>query len=178
MRLVLHNCCAICGVFLTDFFKNQSEKILIYFYNPNIYPEEEYQKRLESVKKMAEIYQLEFLEEKEKTDYWFEKTKNFKDEPEGGKRCEICFQIRLEKTAQLAKKIGYDSFSTTLGISPYKNLSLINDLGQKIAQKFGLNFITLDEKNKKEFWQRSKILAKKFNFYHQKYCGCLFSFKK
>lgn len=178
MKLLLHTCCAVCGAYLADFFKNQAEKILLYFYNPNIYPKEEYKKRLEIVKKMAKIYHLEFLAGEYEPDFWLQKTKGLENEPEGGKRCIVCFQIRLEKTAQLAQQLGYDAFSTTLGISPYKNLSLINELGQKIAQKFGLTFIRLDEKNKKDFWQKSRILAKKFNFYHQKYCGCLFSLKK
>lgn len=177
MKLILHTCCAICGIFLIDFFKNQAEKILLYFYNPNVYPAAEYQKRLEAVRKISEMYHLDFLAGENETDFWFKKIKGFENEPEGGKRCEICFRIRLEKTAQLVQKLGYDTFSTTLGLSPYKNLSLINDLGQKIARKLGLNFILLEEKNKKDFWQKSKELAKKFNFYHQKYCGCLFSLK-
>ncbi|MCX7778752.1 MAG: epoxyqueuosine reductase QueH [Patescibacteria group bacterium] len=178
MKLVLHTCCAICGIYLADFFRNRSEKTFLYFYNPNIYPPEEYQRRLEATKKMAEIYHLDFLAGEDDSAFWWQQIKGLEKEPEGGKRCEICFQMRLEKTAQLAKTLNYDTFATTLGISPYKKLFLINHLGNKIAQKFGLNFFSLTEENKKNFWSKSRVLAKKFNFYHQKYCGCLFSWQQ
>lgn len=150
---------------------------LLYFYNPNIHPKEEYQKRLEAVRKLAEIHRLKLIEEKYEPEIWFEKVKGLEDEPEGGKRCPVCFEMRLEKTAQIAKEANAEYFTTTLAASSFKDEKLIGQIGRKIADKYGLQFVDSfgDSEFKKQALQRARIIAKENNFYHQKYCGCLFS---
>lgn len=162
----------------------------IYFYNPNIHPEEEYEKRKNSAKKLAEIYQIEFMEEAYDPEKWFESVKNLEEEPEGGKRCPICFETRLLKTAKIAQKRKIKNFTTTLAVSPYKNENIINRIGHKAAKDFSVNFIKLTDLDKQEsasggstflkqkIWQKSRELARKYSFYHQKYCGCIFAAKK
>jgi len=176
-KLVLHTCCAVCGVYLCELLKGRFSEILIYFYNPNVHPEEEYKKRLESAKKLAEIYGFEFQEGEYDSKNWFERVKGLENEPEGGRRCPVCFEMRLRKTAELAKNRGFEYFATTLAISPHKNEKIVNDLGLQIAKEFGLNFLTSSDlgQSKKEIWQKGRKAAKKYDFYHQKYCGCIFS---
>jgi len=190
-KIVLHTCCAVCGAYLTELLKNKFSQILIYFYNPNIQPKEEYEKRKESAEKLAEIYNLEFEEGEYEPNKWFDKIKGFEDEPEGGRRCPICFEMRLRQTAELARERGLEYFSTTLAVSPYKNEKIIDELGQKIGNEFGVKYLSIHVRNQieqKEIlprtelvlvrgWQKTRELAKKHGFYHQKYCGCVFSQK-
>jgi epoxyqueuosine reductase len=179
-KIILHTCCAVCGAYLCELLKNQFKEVLIYFYNPNIYPKEEYEKRLTSAKKLAEVYDLEFIEGEYDYENWLERIKGMEKEPEGGKRCPICFAMRLEKTAQLAKdkKCGY--FTTTLAMSPYKNEKLTDEIGEIIAEENSVRFLESTELNqsKQDIWKKTRELAKKMEFYHQKYCGCQFSIRK
>lgn len=178
-KIIIHTCCAVCGAYLAEFFKENSEPIL-FFYNPNIYPLEEYERRKDAIKKLAEIYNLKFIEGDYDTENWNAAIKGFEAEPEGGKRCEICFKMRLDKTAEFAKENDADFFATTLAISPYKNEKIINEIGESIGEKINIKFVKLTELNidKKELWQKTRELAKKYNFYHQNYCGCIFSINK
>jgi epoxyqueuosine reductase len=194
-KIILHTCCAVCGAYLCELLKNQFKEVLIYFYNPNIYPKEEYEKRLTSAKKLAEVYDLEFIEGEYDYENWLERIKGMEKEPEGGKRCPICFAMRLEKTAQLAKEKGFEYFTTTLAMSPYKNEKIIDELGGKIAEEYGIKYLTLHagdkiiQEEKQDIlpctelvlvqgWKKTRELAKKMEFYHQKYCGCQFSIRK
>ena len=176
-KIVLHTCCAVCGAYLCELLKEQFGEVLIYFYNPNIYPREEYEKRLASAKKLAEIYKMEFVEGEYDNENWLEKIKGLENEPEGGKRCPVCFAMRLEKTAQLAKERGFEYFTTTLAVSPYKDEKTTDELGEKIANEFGIKFLKSVELNqeKKEIWNKTREASRKMEFYHQKYCGCQFS---
>ncbi len=140
-------------------------------------PQEEYEKRKQSVKKLAEIYNLELIEGEYEPEKWFENIKGFELEPEGGARCPLCFKMRLLKTAEYAKEQGIKYFATTLSISPYKQVQLINQIGEKISRELDLEFVPMSEELKSELWQKSRQLARKYNFYHQKYCGCIFSQK-
>jgi len=178
-KLLLHVCCAVCGAYLTEILKSKFTPA-IYFYNPNIHPKEEYEKRKDSAKKLAEIYQVGFIEEAYDPEKWFENVKNLEEEPEGGKRCPICFETRLLKTAEAAQKRKIKNFTTTLAVSPYKNENIINQIGHKVAKDLPIDFIELSnlDLSKKEIWQRSRDLARKYNFYRQKYCGCIFAAKK
>lgn len=173
-KLLLHTCCAVCGAYICELLKEKFPGILIYFYNPNIQPEEEYEKRKESVIKLAEIYNLKFQEGEYEKDKWFEAVKGMENEPEGGKRCLICFEIRLKRTVEFAKNNGFKNIATTLSLSPFKDEKIINKMGKEIVEKENIGFIEFNQ-NKKENWQKTKELAKKFNFYHQKYCGCAYS---
>jgi predicted adenine nucleotide alpha hydrolase (AANH) superfamily ATPase len=178
-KIVLHTCCAVCGAYLCELLKNQFSEVLIYFYNPNIYPKEEYEKRLASVKKLAEVYEMEFVEGEYDDKNWLERVKGLENEPEGGERCPVCFAMRLEKTVQLAKDKGFEYFTTTLAMSPYKDEKITDELGEKIAKELGIHFLksTELEQEKKEVWNKNRELARKMEFYHQKYCGCQFSIR-
>lgn len=175
-KLLLHVCCAICGAYITEILKNDYLPVLFYD-NSNIHPKEEYEKRKQSVQKLAEIYSLEFIESAYGPEKWHEKIKGLENEPEGGSRCPICFEMRLKKTAEVAKGKNIEYFTTTLAVSPYKNETAINRLGEKVANELKLKFIKSTDfsQTKKEIWQKTRELARKYEFYHQKYCGCIYS---
>ncbi len=176
-KLILHTCCAVCGAYLVDFLKDQFE-ITLFFYNPNIWPKEEYDKRLEAAKQLAKIYQINFKEGEYNYDLWLQKIRGFEGEPEGGKRCPICFRMRLEETVKLAKEEKALYFTTTLAISPFKDEKILDEIATLLAKENNLIFLPLSEfGNKKDLWQKTQELSKKHNLYHQKYCGCQFSFR-
>jgi predicted adenine nucleotide alpha hydrolase (AANH) superfamily ATPase len=176
-EIILHTCCAVCGAFLIEKLE-ESFSPIIFFYNPNIWPKEEYEKRKESVQELARIYNVEFIEGAYEHEKWLEAVKNLKNEPEGGKRCEICFKIRISESVALTKKRGIKVFATTLSISPYKNGKIINEIGERITNDTGIKFLKLvDICEKKEAWQKTRQLSKEYNFYHQNYCGCEFGKK-
>jgi predicted adenine nucleotide alpha hydrolase (AANH) superfamily ATPase len=178
-KIIVHICCAICGCYLCEILKKEFEEIILFFENSNIYPKEEYQKRKESVIKLSEIYDFEFIEGGYNNEEWLKKIKGFEKEKEGEKRCSLFFSYRLSKTAELAKKKNFKFFTTTLSVSPFKNEKLIKEIGEKIAEKNNLEFIDFfdDKEFKKESWIKAKEISKKNNFYQQKYCGCLFSIR-
>jgi ribonuclease HII len=175
MKLLFHICCANCALSPIEMlFKKSQFEITLFWYNPNIQPKEEYNKRFFYAKELSKIYNLPLLSEKYEVKKWFKLTTGLENEPEGGKRCEICFEMRLFKTVKIAKKYNFEFFSTSLSVSPFKNTELINKIGENLAQKHHLEYfpINIDKKI------ASKIeleLSKKFNFYRQKYCGCLYS---
>lgn len=185
MNLLLHICCANCGLVPIELLKDQFG-LTLYWYNPNIQPKIEYEKRLADVKKLVEIYQLPLITGQYENKKWFELVRGLEKEPEatfhqgfgwqGGKRCEICFRMRLEKTAQYAAEKSFDYFATTLSISRYKNTNLINQIGQALAEKYGVKYY-LFEIDKNKTAKRELELSKKYNFYRQKYCGCVYSQK-
>lgn len=174
--LLLHVCCAPCSSAvlerLASFFH-----ITLYYYNPNITPKSEYQKRI------AELYELlkavpyaevEVLEGNYEPDLFFSKIRGLENEPEGGKRCYICYTLRLEKTAQLARTLQYDYFTTTLSISPYKNANWLNEIGKKMEDIYSVKYLYSDFK-KKNGYHRSIELSKMYHLYRQDYCGCIYS---
>lgn len=180
-RLLLHSCCAPCSssvlTRLLQFFD-----ITIFFYNPNMDTLEEFTKRqseeirlVESLNKELgsniEIVKCEY----DKNEY-LSQIKGLEDCEEGGKRCEKCFRLRLEKTCQYAKKHKYDYFTTTLSVSPYKNSKLLNQIGEELERKYGVNYLYSDFK-KEEGYRKSIELSKRYNLYRQNYCGCEFSKK-
>jgi predicted adenine nucleotide alpha hydrolase (AANH) superfamily ATPase len=152
----------------------KNHEVTLFFYNPNIFPQEEYDKRLNEVRKWAEKNDFELIEGPYVHLDWLQKILGYEKEKEGGLRCPICFSHRLEITAQLAKQNGYDIFATTLSISPHKNAETINRLGKEIAEKYQLNFYEADWK-KNDGYRHSCQLAKAEGFYRQDYCGCEYS---
>ena len=179
-KILLHSCCAPCSsqviTLLTEYFD-----ITILYYNPNIYPKDEYIKRKEE-----QIKLINEIEHKNKTDIIdcdyenniYENTiKGLENEPEGGKRCQQCFILRLEKTAQIAKKLNYNYFSTTLTVSPHKNSTIINNIGYELEKKYNIKWLPSDYK-KEEGYKKSIELSKKYNLYRQDYCGCKYSVRK
>jgi len=175
--LLIHSCCAPCSshvlTLLSDYFK-----ITVLYYNPNIEPREEYEKR--------KAEQIRFIKEFQGNnpivmldiDYDNQKYRDFvaglENELEGGLRCDKCFLLRLDKTAALAKENNYDFFGTTLTVSPYKNHLKINSIGEELASKYNVKFLYSDFK-KQNGYKNSIELSKKYNLYRQHYCGCLFS---
>ena len=181
-RILLHSCCAPCSTAVIERLKDNYEIVILY-YNPNIYPEEEYLKR-----KNEEIKYINHLNETDKdikismldADYesekFYEATKGYEIEREGGARCAICFKLRLEKTAKLAKENGFDLFGTTLTVSPHKNAELINSIGLAIEKETGVKFLVSNFK-KQDGYKLSIELSKQNNIYRQNYCGCEFALR-
>jgi len=174
-QILLHVCCAPCATYPIEVLKNEG-KIAGYFANPNIQPAEEYGKRLEEARRFFSQVGLEIIEAPYDPDEWNETVKGLEDEPEGGKRCEKCFRLRLEKTARTAKQLRYDCFTTTLTVSRYKNSKLIHRIGNEVAQEIGIGF-RKDDFKKKGGCDRSIKLSRELGFYMQDYCGCLFSLR-
>ncbi len=155
--------------------------ITILYYNPNISPKEEYIKRKEEqinlIKKLQNITNINIIDCDYDNDIYEKEIKGFEKCPERGKRCTICFNLRLEKTAQIAKKRKFDYFCTTLTVSPYKDAKLINEIGQNIAEKYNIKWLYSDFK-KNDGYKKSIELSKKYGLYRQDYCGCIYSKKK
>ena len=175
-RLLLHVCCAPCSsyvlTYLCDYFD-----ITILYYNPNISPIEEYEKRLNEAKRLIRelnkdnIHIMECEYENEE----FENiAKGLEDAPEGGIRCRKCYKLRIEKAAKYAKENNFDYFTTTLTISPLKNSQVLNQIGRELEEKYNIKYLYSDFK-KKEGYKTSIILSKKYNLYRQNYCGCIYS---
>lgn len=170
-EILLHICCGICAGWSVEKLRQDGFEVRGFFYNPNIYPEHEYKKRLEVARTIAHQLSFELIEGHYDQDNWLYLTEHLKTEPEGGKRCEVCFRMRLAKTNDKAKELNIPFFTTTLTISPHKNASVINKTGKELNRK---NFVEYDFKKKGGF-KKTMEMAKKFNLYHQHYCGCVYS---
>lgn len=174
-KLLLHSCCAPCSSStlerLIEFFD-----ITILFYNPNISPKMEYEKRLEELKRFVKekSYNIEFLRLEYDDKPFKEISKGLENLSEGGERCFRCYRLRLEQTAKRAKEGGYDFFTTTLSISPHKNSDKLNEIGKELQEEYGVKYLFSDFK-KKNGYKRSIELSKQYNLYRQDYCGCVFS---
>ncbi len=174
--LLLHSCCAPCSSSVVEQLKLYFE-ITIYYFNPNIHPKKEYQIRLEENRWFArEIMEIEFIEGEYDPRIWFEAVRGLEQEPEGGRRCPICYRLRLEETAKKAKDLGFKYFTTTLSVSPHKRADWINEIGLELEEKYGVRFLVADFK-KGGGYQRSLELSRKHNLYRQTYCGCVFSLR-
>ncbi|MFA6778772.1 MAG: epoxyqueuosine reductase QueH [Paludibacteraceae bacterium] len=175
--LLLHSCCAPCSSYVLEYL-SQHFKITVFYYNPNIWPEEEYLKRVEEQERFIQMlgtkHPISFLDGTYETKRFYETTKGMEQEPEGGIRCFACYRLRLEESARIAKENGFDYFTTTLTISPLKNAEKLNELGNEIAEHAGLKFLPSDFK-KKGGYLRSIELSRQYGLYRQNYCGCIFS---
>lgn len=175
-RLLLHSCCAPCSSAclerLKDFFN-----ITVFYYNPNIDEREEYEKRkAEQIRFLKETGFADFLDCDHDKEAFEEMAKGYESEPERGKRCYLCYELRLNKTAQVAKEKGFDYFATTLTLSPYKNAEWLNEIGEKVGGRYGVNYLCTDFK-KQGGYHRSIELSKQYALYRQDFCGCRFSKK-
>ena len=176
-KLLLHACCAPCSSAvlerLGDFFE-----ISIFYYNPNITEEEEYQKRILEVKKFISCihpkYKISVIEGNYEPEIFFNMAKGLEYEPERGKRCYKCYELRLEETARVAEVLGFNYFCTTLTLSPHKNSNWINEIGEALNRKYNTNYLYSDFK-KKNGYKRSIELSKQYHLYRQDYCGCIYS---
>lgn len=178
--LLLHACCAPCSSYCLEWLSSHF-KITLFYYNPNIFPHEEYELRVEQVKRLLSSmpfkYPVDFIEDKGDPQDFYNAVKNLENEKEGGERCFVCYKLRLEKTARLAKEKGFDFFSTTLSISPLKNAAKINEIGEELAKQYGVSHLPSDFK-KKNGYLRSIELSKEYDLYRQNYCGCVFSINR
>lgn len=173
MELLLHICCGPCGIWAAKKLREDYE-VALFFYNPNIWPKEEYEKRLEAVKKIAKADNFDLIEGQYNQADWLAAVKGLEDEPEGGARCPICFKFRLEETAKYAKENNYQYFASTLTSGRNKKAEVINPLGESITKKYGLTFVAGDWK-KHGGQEASRQLTSELGIYRQHYCGCQYS---
>ena len=175
-RLALHACCAPCSSAVLERL-NEAFEIELFYYNPNIAPEEEFRRRAEEQRRLAAQMPLRSVRVTEgpyEAERFYELVRGYEGDPEGGARCAICFEMRLRKTAEFAREIGADYFTTTLSISPLKDAQLLNELGARIAAETGVRYLHSDFK-KKDGYRRSCALSEAYGLYRQDYCGCVFS---
>ncbi len=174
-KLLLHACCGVCSSSVLERLYPFFDITLLY-YNPNIYPEEEYFKRFDALKEIVLKMKIKvkIIEIGYESKEFKSLAKGLENEKEGGERCTKCFYLRLEKTAKLAQKYNFEYFSTTLSVSPYKNSEKLNKIGKVLSEKYNIKYLYSDFK-KKEGYKRSSELANKYNIYRQHYCGCKYS---
>lgn len=175
--LLLHSCCAPCSSYVLEYL-SQYFRITVFYYNPNIWPESEFVKRIheqeEFIHKLPAINEVKFMPGEYDTERFYAMAKGREMLREGGERCFDCYRLRLEESALLAKKLGFDYFCTTLSISPLKNAEKLNEIGEEIAQKYQLHYLPSDFK-KKNGYLRSIQLSREYGIYRQDYCGCIYS---
>ena len=176
-KIILHACCAPCASYPINRLREDDFEPVVFFYNPNIFPYREYKIRRDELKNYCEKQRIEFIEENYDIKSFYKATKGFENEPEKGQRCSICFDLRLNKTALLAKKMEIEAFTTTLSVSPHKNSNQIFEIGKKVAQKHNLEFLEYNFK-KQDGYKISRQIAKENNMYTQNYCGCMYSMRK
>lgn len=178
--LLIHACCAPCSSYVLEYL-SQYFHIIILYYNPNITSVEEYNYRLSEEKRLIDElpvkYPVKLIAGNYNPESFFDAVKGLEREPEGGKRCEVCFELRLREAAEKCREIGADYFLTTLTISPLKNAELINSIGEKLAEEYGVKYLPSDFK-KKNGYKRSIELSREYDLYRQNYCGCVFSRNK
>lgn len=192
--LLLHSCCAPCSSYVLEYLRKYF-RITVFYFNPNITADAEYRKRVAEQKRLVAAYNekmtnlvnancgkgaqeggylIEVIEGDYEPRRFFEMAKGLEDCPEGGERCFACYKLRLEETAKRAQAGGYDYFTTTLSISPLKNAAKLNEIGETLAQEYGVAWLPSDFK-KKDGYKRSIELSKEYGLYRQDYCGCVYS---
>jgi len=173
MKVVLHICCGVCAAGAAARLMEEGHEIYGFFYNPNIYPPEEFQRRLDVTRRVADEFNLPLEVPQYRPEDWHRVASHLADEPEGGKRCEACFRLRLEETYRYMQEQGADAFTTTLTIGPRKSADVINRIGSEIG---GDTFLARNFKKKGGF-QKAIELAKQWELYRQDYCGCVYSMR-
>jgi predicted adenine nucleotide alpha hydrolase (AANH) superfamily ATPase len=173
VKVVLHICCGVCAAGAVEALAGEGHQVIGFFYNPNIHPAEEYHKRLDVARRVAKELNFPLEAGPYSPEEWLKLTDSLKDEPEGGRRCQVCYRLRLEKTRDYMAACGADAFTTTLTISPHKSAQVINKVGQEVG---GEKFLVKDFK-KKDGFKRAVQLAKKWELYRQDYCGCIYSMR-
>lgn len=179
-RILLHSCCAPCSSYVLSYL-SRFVNITVLYYNPNISPYEEYEKRkseqIRLIKNIKSKYKIDFIDCDYENQKFENAIKGLEMEPERGKRCTKCFNLRLSKTADIAYQNNYDFFCTTLTLSPYKNSKLINEIGFDLEKKYKVKYLPSDFK-KRDGYKQSIELSKAYNLYRQNYCGCKYSKRK
>ncbi len=176
-KIVLHACCAVCLGHPYTLLNELNYEIIVLFYNPNIYPNEEYERRKAELIRFCETKKVNYKILEDDTEVYYKAIKGFETEPEKGSRCQKCFELRLQKTAEFAKNINANYFTTTLSVSPHKRFAQIQETAKKAETATGIKYLGYDFKKQNGFLKTNEI-AKEFNFYRQDYCGCKFSIRK
>ncbi|MGN0396534.1 MAG: epoxyqueuosine reductase QueH [Candidatus Fimimorpha sp.] len=178
--LLLHSCCAPCSSYVLEYLSNYFS-ITVFYYNPNISPEEEFRKRAEEQKRLIESMPLKnpvhCIVGEYEPERFYELAKGLETVPEGGERCFRCYELRLRESAKIAKQNHFDYFTTTLSISPLKKADHLNEIGHQLEQEYGINYLYSDFK-KKDGYKRSIELSHEYQLYRQNYCGCIYSKKE
>jgi len=180
-KLLLHSCCAPCSTYVLSYL-SQNFSIVDYFFNPNMSTLEEHEKRSHELERLIKEInvakdiesQITYITSTFQPKLYHERIKGFEQEPEKGKRCDLCFKIRLEEAAKMAVEQGCEFFATTLTISPLKSAEKINEIGKMVGEQYGVNYLPSDFKKKGGYLESIK-LSKKYQLYRQNYCGCIFS---
>ena len=179
-RLLLHSCCAPCSSYVLEYLSQYFE-VTVFYYNPNIYPESEYTKRvLEQQKLISEMrfkHPVTFIAGNYDSEKFYNMARGLENVKEGGERCFKCYELSLREAAKIAKNGEYDFFTTTLSISPLKNAQKLNEIGMLLAEEYGIEYLLSDFK-KKNGYKRSVELSEQYGLYRQDYCGCVFSMKE
>ncbi len=175
-KILVHVCCAPDGAYVLNQLRANFEPVA-FFYNPNIFPEAEYRVRFQEMERVSSWLGIPLIEEEPDFSRWEERTEIYKDEPEKGKRCDLCYAIRLEKTAEKAACLNFPLFTTVMTISPWKKSPVINSLGKEFAEKYGVSFLEADFK-KKDGFLHSVALSRELGLYRQNYCGCRYSYEE
>jgi predicted adenine nucleotide alpha hydrolase (AANH) superfamily ATPase len=178
-KLFLHSCCAPCSSYVLEYLSQYFE-ITVFFYNPNISIESEYQNRVNEIKRLIKEQKKEyrnsitFIEGEYDPKVFYDMAKGMEDLPERGQRCYHCYELRMKEAAKMASESGADYFTTTLSISPHKNAVWINEIGERLESEYGIKHLPSDFK-KKNGYKRSIELSEQFDLYRQDYCGCIYS---
>lgn len=175
--LLLHSCCAPCSSYVLEYL-SEHFSITVFYYNPNIFPEEEFEKRIEEqkmlIEKLPARHKISFQAGDYDSKKFYQLAKGLEQIPEGGERCFRCYELRLRKAAEMAREGGYDYFTTTLSISPLKNAAKLNEIGELLGKEYQVPYLSSDFK-KKNGYKRSTELSKEYGLYRQDYCGCIYS---
>jgi predicted adenine nucleotide alpha hydrolase (AANH) superfamily ATPase len=174
--ILVHICCAPDALYVMNQLK-ETYALTGYFYNPNIHSADEYILRLDEAKKVAGVVGFRLIEGPYDEHRWFEYTKKHRDAPEKGTRCDICYALRLQKTAQEAARQGFDLFTTIMSLSPWKKADVLNRIGTMFGRRYRTRFLEANFK-KKDGFRKSVELSQDHHLYRQNYCGCLYSQKK
>lgn len=175
-KLLLHTCCGVCGAWIPKKLSADFD-VTLYFFNPNIAPAEEYGRRLEAARQVADSVGVELVLGRYQPEEWLMLVRGRESDPEGGERCEMCFSLRLGETAKYAKENGFEYFASTLTVGRNKRAAVINPLGEKWAKQFGLKFLAEDFKKGGGQVETDKE-SHRLGLYRQNYCGCVFSMRK
>lgn len=176
--LLLHSCCAPCSSYVLEYLSDYFG-ITVFYYNPNIYPDEEYEMRVREQQRFIRAFPakhpIDFIEGAYDKERFYEMARGLEAVPEGGQRCFQCYELRLREAGELAKARGFDYFTTTLSISPMKNAEKLNEIGLRLAEELGVAYLCSDFK-KRNGYKRSTELSREYGMYRQDYCGCVYSY--
>jgi len=175
-KILVHICCGVDAVWGLRKIREEfpDAEIKGFFYDPNIHPKEEYDLRYIETERVCQDLGIECIKGEYELDKWIEATKGLENEPERGERCSVCHDLRLEETGKLAKELGFNKITTVLMMSPKKDIEVISKIGNKVASKYGLEFLTIDFRKKGGIEKMNK-LSKEMELYHQNYCGCMYA---